>query len=128
MTLKQQQIEELKGLIDNPEKYTSDQLALILKGIAVGKKDLEKEIKATAEDAFKTGKARVIEITRSYDRKVQLKQYEPVGVFQSLKAEVYDMDVIPYVSHRLHKHCKAEVDTTINNLLATKNNPQDKPF
>lgn len=56
-----------------------------------------------------------IEISRSFSRKVQIKQFEPVEVFCSAKAEV-DPKNAEEASKRLFSFCKSEVINSITEI------------
>ena len=129
MTLKQQLLEELIAIRGeqhrvNLEKYTERELALILDTYKQFTQEQEEKDKKTSEDAFSTGKARLIEVVRSYSRTDQIEQYKPLSIFQSLKAEIYDINVLPAVASRLHRDCQRRVDV---DLQLEKNRLKPKP-
>lgn len=59
-----------------------------------------------------------VEITRSFSKKVQLRQFEPIEVFCAAKAEVDVQDLqdkkMDFVSGELNVFCAMEVAKTIN--------------
>ncbi|KKL48014.1 hypothetical protein LCGC14_2329790 [marine sediment metagenome] len=57
-----------------------------------------------------------IEISRSFSRKLQVKQYEPAEFFCSAKQECDEKDVVD-VSAKLDKICQDEVGKTISKFI-----------
>lgn len=57
-----------------------------------------------------------MKITRSFSRKIQLKQYEPIDVFCAVEIEVGDKDM-QEVSTYADNFCRAEVKKTIESVL-----------
>ena len=59
-----------------------------------------------------------MKITRSFSKKIQLKQYEPVDSLCGAEMEVGDMnlDTPEEVSKFLDEFCRKEVEKTINQL------------
>ena len=68
-------------------------------------------------------------ITRSFDRKLQVKQFEPISVFSSHNEQIPIEDATPdriaEVSARLFYLAKQDVETDINNYL---NAPAEDAF
>ncbi len=59
-------------------------------------------------------------ITRSFAKKVQLKQYEPIDVFCSVQAEVNELDMVN-VSETLDAFCKEEVEKSLDKYTSKGN-------
>jgi hypothetical protein len=90
--------EEMAGL-------TMDQLAQKLSEV---RKEKEKKDAPPKPENLK-----VVEITRSYSRKVNLGNYQSEDYFCSQKAEVVEGDDIHAVSAWLAYQCKVEVESSI---------------
>lgn len=68
---------------------------------------------------------RITEITRSISKTIQEKDYEPVNVFASAKAEVDATDDIKTVSQALAEFVQDQVGVTLSNKDYEKwTNPQ----
>jgi len=82
--------------------------------ISLGK--LNKNMQSIKQLQITLDKVENIEISRSYSRKLQVKQYEPMEVFSSYKAVMKPQatnEEINQVSQELYSKAKDEVDTEI---------------
>jgi hypothetical protein len=52
---------------------------------------------------------KIIEISRSFSRKIQLNQFEPIELFCSYKAEVDENDDLAKISHELYTKAMNDV-------------------
>ena len=71
-------------------------------------------------------KAKIVLITRSFSRKRQLDQYEPIEAFASFQAEVEEglsEQDLTDISQRLHRFAEAEVERDIENYIKNSKPP-----
>jgi len=67
-----------------------------------------------------------IEVVRSFSKKIQLKQFEPIDIFASYKAVVKQgtsPEEIDAISQDLHRQAVKDVEFDINNQFKANNNP-----
>jgi nucleoid-associated protein YejK len=57
-----------------------------------------------------------IEVSRSYSKKVQIKQFEPIDAFCAAKAEVDKKDMIK-ISKELFEFCRNQVEKDIDDIV-----------
>lgn len=62
-----------------------------------------------AKEAKQDHKMKILTITRSYSRTVQIKQYEPANYFASFTAELDEKDKVEEVSVKLDELARQEV-------------------
>lgn len=55
-----------------------------------------------------------MKIIRSFSKKMQLRQYEPIESFCSIEKEITDLEGLDYVSRELDTLCRSEVERTLN--------------
>ena len=55
-----------------------------------------------------------MKITRSFSKKIQLKQYEPIEFFCGAESEVEKIEDIELTSRMLDKFCQDEVEKSLN--------------
>ena len=69
--------------------------------------------------------AKVIEVSRSFSRKIQLNQFEPIELFCSYKATLDEGDDLEKVSHELYRRAMNDVFVEIEEKKwETWTNPQ----
>jgi hypothetical protein len=68
---------------------------------------------------------KIIEVSRSFSAKIQIKQFEPIETFASYKAEVDEKDDLQKVSNDLYERAMNDVGMTISDAKWNKwLNPQ----
>ena len=65
---------------------------------------------------------KTIEVARSFSQKVQVKQYEPIEFFCSVKAEV-PLEELESISDTLDVFCQAEVEKSVKQFLSPAGRP-----
>jgi len=111
---KQDIIDALRGMNVQDEELAGLNMAEMSKMLADIRKNQEEETPKKPEGV------KVVEIARSYTRKVNLGNYESEDFFCSRKAEVTEDDDLSAVSAWLAYECKTDVDK-----LTTK---KESPF
>lgn len=97
-------------------KLTIEQLVEATNTLKKEKREKELTLQERAKEEFEEGRAKIVEVTRSYSRKIQIKQFEPVDVFCSFKAEVTEDCDIKAVSNQLYYDCRLMVAEEIRDL------------
>jgi len=68
---------------------------------------------------------KITEITRSFSKTIQEKQFEPINVFASYKAEVSEKDDLEKVSQELYEKAVNDVGVAISEAMWERwTNPQ----
>lgn len=109
-----------QDLIDALKAFNFDSQGMTMEAMANKLKQLRIE-KEKKDEPTEPQNLKVVEVTRSYSKKVNLGNYQSEDYFCSRKAEVAEGDDVEEISNWLAYQCKVDVESSIRVS-------KDKPF